>query len=146
MSPKSNFPSRVAVLAIASVVGVVMWNINSTENQSLETEKVKSSITKKALIRAENLEFNKELERVYENIEAQKETAGISASQVSYTAPKYIAIGMNMAQVQLIQGQPSNVHDNTNEIVWRYGVSAVVFVEGVVTEWSNKGNNLKLTQ
>ncbi|RBP52988.1 GIY-YIG nuclease family protein [Arenicella xantha] len=183
VSPKNSFPRRAMVLGTASIVGIVIWNINLDQNQLREGKKVESSITKKAQIEAENLEFNNELYRVYENIESRQKTAELSAPitkraqieaenlefnnelyrvyeniesrqktaelsapQESYAEYKCITIGMKMKQIQSIQGNPSTVHNHTNEIVWRYGVSTVVFVEGVVTEWSDKGNNLKLTR
>ncbi|RYF77869.1 MAG: J domain-containing protein [Chitinophagaceae bacterium] len=54
------------------------------------------------------------------------------------------SIGISMKEVNRIQGRPTNIEYLDSFEIWHYDSSLVVFKNGVVSEYYNRGRNLKV--
>ncbi len=68
-----------------------------------------------------------------------------SSPSLSQDKSKTFGFGSSQKDVKNVMGTPTSVNDYTFFIVWNYGLSSVTFEDGVVTSWSNLGENLKVS-
>ena len=72
-------------------------------------------------------------------------TGNYSGSSTPTTAKvNFFELGSSPEVVKQVMGTPTAIRDYTFFTVWEYGYSTITFRDGVVTEYNNADNNLKV--